>query len=96
MPYYLLVVGYSRTCAARTRLFGLINMLNVALPAPPPIAASLLLIYPPPPPQLSLSPATTSVVSPMQLLTGAEQDGNVNSRVMTTLSLHRSTELGHC
>ncbi len=32
----------------------------------------------------------------MQLLTGAEQDGNVNSRVMTTLSLHRSTEVGHC
>jgi hypothetical protein len=32
----------------------------------------------------------------MQLLTGAEQDGNVNSRVMTTLSLHRFTEVGHC
>jgi hypothetical protein len=32
----------------------------------------------------------------MQLLTGAEQDGNVNSRVMTTLSLHRYTEVGHC
>ncbi len=30
----------------------------------------------------------------MQLLTGAEQDGNVNSRVMSTLSLQRSTELG--
>jgi len=29
----------------------------------------------------------------MQLLTGAEQDGNFNSRVMTTLSLHRSTEV---
>jgi hypothetical protein len=32
----------------------------------------------------------------MQLLTGPEQDGNVNSRVMTTLSLHRSTELERC
>ncbi len=32
----------------------------------------------------------------MQLLTGAEQDGNVISHVMTTLSLHRSTVLGRC
>jgi hypothetical protein len=32
----------------------------------------------------------------MQLLTGAEQDGNVNSHVITTLSLQRSTELGRC
>ncbi len=32
----------------------------------------------------------------MQLLTGAEWDGNVISRVMTTLSLHRSTEVGRC
>jgi hypothetical protein len=33
---------------------------------------------------------------PMQLLTGAEEDGNVISRVKTTLSLHRSTGLGRC
>jgi hypothetical protein len=36
------------------------------------------------------------VLKKMQLLTGAEQDGNINSRVMITLSLHRSTELGRC
>jgi hypothetical protein len=30
----------------------------------------------------------------MQLYIGADYDGNVISRVMTTLSLHRSTELG--
>jgi hypothetical protein len=32
----------------------------------------------------------------MQLHIGAELDGNVSSRVMTTLSLQRSTEHGHC
>ncbi len=33
----------ARPCAARTRLFGIINMPSGALRAPPPIAASLLL-----------------------------------------------------
>jgi hypothetical protein len=40
--YKWVLAARARPCAARTRLFGLINMLNGALHAPPAIAASLL------------------------------------------------------
>jgi hypothetical protein len=42
MGKYLLLVGFGRPCAARTRTFGLIATPNGALRAPPPITASLL------------------------------------------------------
>jgi hypothetical protein len=44
----------------------------------------------------TISAGHTGVLSWMQLHIGAEYDGSVISRVMTTLSLHRSTELGRC